>query len=198
FYISGHPLDRFREELSRLTTCSIQDLSHEQDRSTVLVAGVVESMKIKRTKKGDKMAVVSLEDLSGSIEVIIFPDLFSYTSSLLKSDEPLLVNGSLEKTETSLKIIAKELTTLDAAREKILRALELPLNEEMVKDELLQDIKALAFTYPGECQLRFRIKSSNGDSYVVVAHNRYRVMPAPELISNLETLLGTQVRKLTS
>jgi len=198
FYITGHPLDRFRDDLARLVTCSIQDLSHQQDRSTVQVVGVVESMKVKRTKKGDKMAVISLEDLSGSIEVIIFPDLFSSTSSLLKSDDPLLVTGGLEKTETSMKIIAKELTTLDAAREKFLRALELPLGEEAINDELLDDIKALAFTYPGECQLRFRVCSSNGQSYLIAAHNRYRVIPAPELISKLESLIGTSVRKLTS
>ncbi len=198
FYITGHPLDRFRDDLPRLVTCNIQDLSHQQDRSTVHVAGVVESLRVKRTKKGDKMAIISLEDLSGAIEVIIFPDLFSSTSSLLKSDDPLLVVGSLEKTETAVKIIAKELTTLDAAREKYVRILELTLPAEKITEDLLEEIKAMAFTYPGECQLRFKVVTDNGGSYTVAAHNRYRVMPLAELVSRLESLIGGKVRKLTN
>ena len=198
FYITGHPLDRFKDDLSRLVTCSIQDLANQQDRSIVHIAGVVESLKVKRTKKGDKMAVINLEDLSGSIEVIIFPDLFSTTSSLLKSDDPLLVIGSLEKTETSVKIIAKELTTLEAAREKYVRALELPLPPEKITEDVLGEIKALAFTYPGECQIRFRVETGEGSSCVIAAHNRYRVTPSTELVYRLEELIGTRVRKLTS
>ena len=198
FYITGHPLDRFKDDLPRLVTCSIQDLAHQEDRSTVHVAGVVEGLKVKRTKKGDKMAVISLEDLSGSIEVVIFPDLFSTVSSLLKSDDPLLVTGSLEKTETSIKILAKELTTLEAAREKIVRALELPLSTAKITEDVLREIKALAFMYPGECQIRFRVETDNGGSYLIAAHSRYRVSPSTELVCRLEELIGAKVKRLTS
>ncbi|MBW1731490.1 MAG: DNA polymerase III subunit alpha [Deltaproteobacteria bacterium] len=194
FYITGHPLDRFKEDLKRLVTCSIQDLSHQQDHALVHVAGMAEGMKVKRTKKGDKMAVISLEDLSGSIEVIIFPDLFAASSALLKGDDPLLVAGNLEKTENSTKIIAKEVVPLDAAREKYIKILELTLSEEAVTEELLDDLRELAFTFPGECRLRFRVHTKKGKTLLVDAHSRFRVIPTAELVSRLERLTGSPVR----
>ena len=77
------------------------------------MAGVIENLKIKRTKKGDKMAILTLEDQTGSVEVVMFPDVFNASSPLLKGDEPLLVQGTAEVEENAAKIISHEIASLE-------------------------------------------------------------------------------------
>ena len=72
------------------------------------------------TKKGDRMAIVTLEDLSGVVEVVIFPELYATCGELLSGDEPLLVSGGLEVGEESCKIIATEVMLLSDVKEALL------------------------------------------------------------------------------
>ena len=143
FYITGHPLARFQKEIERFTTCTVQDLPAQKDKSTVKMAGVVGNLKIKRTKRGDKMATMSIEDLTGSAHVILFPDIFNRVSPLLKTDEPLLINGVVETGDTSAKIIAQEIVTLDSIRQHSVKAIELRLDEKNASKDLLSDLKIL-------------------------------------------------------
>ena len=196
FYITGHPLARFQKDIGRLTTCPLADLAGQKDKSPIKVAGVVEKLKIKRTKRGDKMAVINLEDLTGFTEVVLFPDLFTKVSHLLKSDEPLFVGGSVETSENSAKIIAKEICTLDSLRQKAVKAIEVIFNEDAVSKDLLRDLQDIVFRFPGECRLLFKINRPDGREMVLSAHDRFSVLPCPELIDQIETLTGNKVLQL--
>jgi DNA polymerase-3 subunit alpha len=193
FYITGHPLARFSKEVERYTTCAIQDLPGQRDKSQVKVAGVVEDLKIKRTKRGDKMAILNLEDLTGSAEVVLFPDVFTRTSPLLKSDEPLFINGSVETGEGAAKIIAQDIVTLDSIREKAVRALELSLSGESISKEMLESLQDIVFRYPGECRLLFKVDKGHGKAVLICAHHRYNVLARQELIQEIEALIGNKV-----
>ncbi len=197
FYITGHPLARFHKEIGRLTTCPLQDLAGQKDKSPVKVVGVVEKLKIKRTRRGDKMAVINLEDLTGFTEVVLFPDLFTKVSPLLKSDEPLFVGGSVEASESSAKIIAKEICTLDSIRQKAVKAIEVILNEGTVSKDLLRDLQDIVFKYPGECRLLFKVNRPDGKEMVLAAHGRFSVLPCPELTEEIEALTGNKVHQLS-
>jgi DNA polymerase-3 subunit alpha len=196
FYITGHPLARFNKEIDRLVTCPIQDLTAHKDKSTVKIAGVVEKLKFKRTKKGDRMATAYLEDLTGSTEIILFPDVFSRFSPLLKDDEPLLVKGTLETTEISAKIIVQEIVTLHSIRNRSVEAIQLSLEPDRVTKEMLEDLQDIVFRYPGECRLLFRVGVSPKKKMVIAAHDRFRVLPCPEIIAELEALTGKEVDQL--
>ncbi|MCP4669442.1 MAG: DNA polymerase III subunit alpha [Deltaproteobacteria bacterium] len=196
FYITGHPLARFQKEIGRLTTCTLQDLPGQKDRSPVKVVGVVEKLKVKRTKRGDKMAVINLEDLTGSTEVVLFPDLFNKVSPLLKSDEPLFVGGSVETSESSAKILAQEICTLDSIRQKAVKAMEVVLHEDAVSKDLLRDLQDIVFRYPGECRLLFKVNRPDGKEMVLSAHDRFSVLPCPELTEEIEALTGNKVLQL--
>ncbi len=198
FYITGHPLDRYRDHLNRLTSCPIQDLPGRKDKSTVHVAGVVESLKIKRTRRGDKMAYITLEDLTGSIEAVVFPDLFQKSSPLLKGDDPLLFTGTVEISENACKMLAKEIVALETARERAVKAIELRLDEERISRELLEDLRDILFRYPGECGLFINVRLSSGKDVAVSAHPRFSVVPSPDLFAEIEPLIGHPVRPLFS
>ncbi len=196
FYITGHPLDRFTGEIEKLATCVIQNLSGQPDKSVVKVAGVVEEIKLKRTKRGDKMAVLRMEDHTGSVEVIIFPELFSKTAHLLNGDEPLFVTGSAEIGENSAKIIAQEIVTLSSVRQKYVRAVELRLTEEGISKDLLEDLRSVVFKYPGNSRLLFKIQTSCGEETLISAHAHYNVLPCDEFIAEVESMVGKRVYRI--
>jgi DNA polymerase-3 subunit alpha len=196
FYITGHPLDRYARDLGNFVTCSIQDLANRTDKSTVKVAGVVEDCKIKRTKRGDKMAILGFEDLTGSTEVVVFPDVFSNCSHLLKTDEPLLITGSAEVGESSAKIIAHTITAMDSVRQTMVKAIELPLSEDRISRDMLEDLKYLAFKHSGDCKLLFSVDLAGGEKVVISASDRFNVRPCRELITEIETLIGSRIHEI--
>ena len=193
FYITGHPLAGFGEEVKRFATCPVRELASQKDKKQVKIAGVVGALKVKRTKKGSKMGILNLEDQTGSVEVILFPDLFSQALPLLKTDDPLLVTGSLEKEENAIKMLAREIVTLNSVREKAIKAIELKLDEKGMSKDLLEDLKDITFKYPGNCKLFFRLSMSQGKEALISAHNRFSVLPCRELICEIEAVTGNKV-----
>ena len=105
FLITGHPLDRFIDDIKRLTNTDIASMVEMAEGSEVRICGIVAAFKEITTKKGDRMGFVTIEDLTGSVEITVFSDIYAITSSLLKSDDPLLVVGKLEKGEKGCKVL---------------------------------------------------------------------------------------------
>jgi DNA polymerase-3 subunit alpha len=105
-YISGHPLAEYQELLSGFI--SIQDLFEEKDKSTQTIAGVISQIKQIITKSNQPMYFVTLEDLSDSIEVIIFPSVLEKHRAILETDHIIKVKGKLDRKEDQVKIIANE------------------------------------------------------------------------------------------
>ncbi len=196
FYITGHPLAGFGREIERVATCVVQELINQKDKSHVKIAGVVEELKLKRTRRGDKMAVLRVEDLTGSTEVIIFPELFSKTAPLLKGDEPLFISGSAEIGDNSAKIIAQEIVTLNSIRQAAVRAIEVRLDQEGITLELLEDIRNVVFRFPGKCRLLFKVDGPDGEEIIIAADDRFSVLSCRELIEEIEILTGSKVREI--
>jgi DNA polymerase-3 subunit alpha len=96
FYVSGHPLDRFDEQIRRYTTAKVEDLGRRENFERVTLAGIVTSLRVRPFKSGDgKMAIMLFEDHTGTVEVIAMGDDFERYEALLSSDEPLLVTGAV-------------------------------------------------------------------------------------------------------
>jgi len=107
FLITGHPLDRYIDDIRRLANTEIANMVEMADGSEVRICGIVSSLKEITTKKGDRMGFVTIEDLTGSVEITVFSDIYVLSSSLLKCDDPLLIVGKLEKGEKGCKILVQ-------------------------------------------------------------------------------------------
>ncbi len=105
FLITGHPLDRYIDDIKRLTNTDIASMVEMPEGSEIRICGIVSAFKEITTKKGDRMGFVTIEDLTGSVEITVFSDIYVSTSALLKSDDPLLVIGKLEKGEKGCKVL---------------------------------------------------------------------------------------------
>jgi DNA polymerase-3 subunit alpha len=193
FYITGHPLDRFKTVVKDFATCAIEGLTNLRDKTPVKVAGVIENLRIKRTKRGDKMAILSLEDPTGSTEVILFPDVFSNYSVLLKGDEPLLIGGTAEVDGNAAKIIAQEMETLETVRQRTIKAVELRLHLQRVSREVLEQIRDIFFRFPGECSVLFRVDAGQGKELLIEANDHYRISPCDEATGEIEAIIGAKI-----
>ena len=107
FLITGHPLDRYLQDMERLSCADIGNLGELSDGGEVRICGIVSGLKEIITKKGDRMGFVTMEDRSGTVEVTVFSDVYATAAPLLKNDDPLVIDGKLEGTEKGLKILVR-------------------------------------------------------------------------------------------
>jgi DNA polymerase-3 subunit alpha len=193
FYITGHPLDRFTEVIHQFATATTQDLSNIQDKSIVKLAGLINSMRIKRTRRGEKMALINLEDKSGFAEVIVFPDVFAQCTPVLNDDKPLLITGEVEAGENVVKLRAQDVVALETVKQRLVTSIVIPVNREGLPRASLMKLRDLIFKYPGECQLKFRVVLSGDKKAMVTTHNRYSIMPNESLLEEIESLVKAKV-----
>ena len=194
FYITGHPLDKFEEEIRQFATSTSQDLLKiKEDKKIVKFACLVNSIKIKMTRRKEKMALIVAEDKKGFAEVTLFPDVFARCAPLLNDDRPLLITGETEVGENQVKIICQDIVSLETVKQKAIKSILIPVSKERLSHSSLMKLRDLIFRHPGECQLKFRINIDKDNSTTVIAHNRYNVMPEENLLQEMSSLVGEKL-----
>ena len=119
FYITGHPLTKYRGKLSALNIKKTSEIGSMSDREDVQIAGVIAAIK-KFQKKGtaDTMAYLTIEDEEGSVEAIAFTDIYRNSLGLLKKDTLVTVKGTIDKTEKGIKLLLREISGIDGMASK--------------------------------------------------------------------------------
>ncbi len=195
FYITGHPLAGVAGDLEKLVVHS-SDLPSVTDGKEIRVGGLVSAIKHHRNKKGDAMAFVTLEDLYGFIEVVVFPKVYQASSTLLQEEEPLVIRGRTDVSESSVKIIADEVLRLEEARESLIRGVHLRLRTTGVTREFLESLDRLLKDHVGACPITFHVTIPEHSETVLVAGNGHRVKPSRALVNELEQLFGSEAVEL--
>lgn len=113
FYISGHPLNAYKDKFIELKVTSTADLLEVYDKQDVIIGGMIRDCKRIQTKKGDAMGYLNIEDMSGNIEVVVFPETFQESQDLLSLDAPIIISGHTDKTDKGLKVIARKVASID-------------------------------------------------------------------------------------
>ena len=113
FYLSDHPLKHLAKPAKLVSPISISQLEESNDRSKVSLVGMIPELKQITTRKGDRMAIVQLEDLSGSCEAIVFPKIYSRLSEYLLTDTRLLVWGTIDKKSDKTQLIIEDCRQID-------------------------------------------------------------------------------------
>jgi len=118
FYITGHPLQRYRERFEKFSVTPIHKLQGLQDKEDVTVGGILRNIKRIQTKKrGDLMAYLTIEDLYGSVELLVFPDLYRKSIDIMSQDIPIIIQGQIDKTDKGLKVIARGIVPIEDAEQ---------------------------------------------------------------------------------
>jgi DNA polymerase-3 subunit alpha len=218
FYVSGHPLDAYQKELKRYAR-PVATVQRARRDEKVTVAGIVAALRERPTKTGKRMAWVTLEDLSGSVEVVCFPGRegggsrmdpktgkwtkagpkpgYEQWEALLKSDEPILVKGtvqvSLRDEENPVaELIAEDIQALREVREKRVKRLELRLHVDMVTDEKLQRLAEIAKKFAGATPVAIALHMP-GEAETLIGGTSLKVQVTDELLESVNRLFGARV-----
>jgi DNA polymerase-3 subunit alpha len=190
FYITSHPLSPYAREIERFAVTPTDRLADAADGDDVRVWGVLASKKITTTRKGDRMAYVRVEDLAGSVETIVFPDLYAASGPLLASDQPLVIDGTLDKGDKGVKLKATRIMSLESARERAGGHLEIVLDEDVGADGLRR-LKATLARHPGTFPVWLRVLlKQQGRESTIVAGETLRVNPTRTLLDEIEAGFG--------
>ena len=190
FYISGHPLAAFQEDMKRYATVTTETLDAQPDGKEVTICGIIAGLKQKVTKKGDKMAILNLEDLSGTVETVVFPDLYASAHHLLLTDTPLIVTGQLDKSEQGNKIKAVRIHLLADVRKKGATRMDIRLSATgLTQDDLLK-VKDILLRYQGAIPVFLRLQNPTRKDSLISVGRDIRVAPSDKLIAEIESVLG--------
>jgi DNA polymerase-3 subunit alpha len=193
FYLSGHPLERFSGELSRLGVASTEAVRTKQDGSNVVVAGVVTILKLKNTKKGDRYASFVLEDLKGTMEVLVWPDTYKKVHELLNSEEPLLLKARVDVSDERVVLVANELSALADIRDSSAEEAHIVLKDDLITPSTLSDLKKTLNKYKGTCKVKVSIKKAKHSEVIMSLPDDYKISPSEEFCIELERLFGAHV-----
>ncbi|MFC2074990.1 DNA polymerase III subunit alpha [Bdellovibrionota bacterium] len=194
FYITGHPLEPIKEKIALCSTVDTSTIRDKSSKSEVVIGGIVNQMKETLTRRGDRMAFVTFEDLKGTVEVIVFSDLFIKSAALLTSEEPLLIKGTAENSEESVKIIASDIQLLAQAHQQEAKEVHINVSSRVISQEDLLYLKHILNRHRGSCQafLHFRGRQS-GKTTVMELGDSLRLAPTEQLVKEVEEVLGPNV-----
>lgn len=194
FYLSGHPLDRYKEDAQLFAShsLSIDELAGLNDRDKVKVVAIITAVKRITDKKGRPMAFVQVEDLQGSVEVLVFSEVYDRHQGLIAPDTVLLVEGSISQRDTPPKIIANSLERVENLREKFQSQLQLNINLDTaeISEDDLHEMANLFGSNSGETPVKLQIKSEHSSKPISMNVRKYVVEPTNDLLKGLRNVVG--------
>ncbi len=203
FYVSGHPLEQYKDIIEYYTSASTQTLAEHVIDSTVSVAGMITEVKNITTKKGDSMAVIALEDLEGSVEVVIFPDAYKEAGELyedrivwIEGNVNINQNGSRnqdsdEESEDERQIQATEIINIDVVREEQTSTVEVSIQEsDLENQDKLKSLKNIALANRGNLDLVLRLMTPRFGEVIARCSSQYKISDSETVFSQVTDLYG--------
>ncbi len=189
-YISGHPLEKWAKQISWFTSYNSQNLLEAPDKAEVRVGGIIDSVKEMMTKRGQKMAFVTLSDLLGATEIIVFSELYEKKKSFFSKPIPLIFLGSIDKSRGGEpKLVAHDVfPVLDFVKLKT-RSVHMKIDPYGIESQKLENLKAILKQYPGKCDSFFHFQMEKKEAIMKLPED-LKLSPDEVLINAVEKLLG--------
>ncbi|HWJ53642.1 MAG TPA: DNA polymerase III subunit alpha [Propionibacteriaceae bacterium] len=188
-YVSDHPLQGLEHILAAERDIGIGELVTEDGprEGTVTIAGMITSVTRKTTKRGDIWAVLTVEDLEASVEVLLFPKAYDMVATVLATDTVVKVKGRVKVDDDTVSLNASELTLPDIA-EAPNGPVVISLPAVRCTPAVLDRLQDVLSSHPGTTEVRLRLLKADGT--LVARLPRHRVTPSPPLMADLKALLG--------
>ncbi|MCW5891800.1 MAG: DNA polymerase III subunit alpha [bacterium] len=204
FFITGHPLDRYEKDLRKFTNVTVSTLrtrGHDlppahaarpgrDARPRVRIGGVIHSLKLRNSKKGQRYATFLLEDKEGVVEVIAWPDTYQKHESVIQAGIAVVVAGGLDLSADRCQIIADELSALDAARADAIRQIHVRVALEAVGREGLEQLRAVLTAHPGPCEAFLHLQRGDATETTLALPATIRVSASTDVLEAVERVVG--------
>jgi len=190
-YLTGHPIARYEQELSRFIDSTIAELKPTEDKN-IVVAGLVVGMRAMQTRRGDRMAFVTLDDRTGRLELAVFSELYERHRDLLAKDTLMIVEGQVSMDEYSggFKMSAERIYNIDQARGTFASRLEIDMDATLASSSFMQELKQiLRPATPGSCPVCVRYDAGPACAEIMLGPE-WKVIPGGALLDRLGGLAG--------
>ncbi|HYH98402.1 DNA polymerase III subunit alpha, partial [Hyalangium sp.] len=220
FYVSGHPLHQYEKELKRYAR-PVTSVQRARRDEKISVGGIIAALRERPTKTGKRMAWVTLEDLSGSIELVCFPGKdgtrsvmgkdgkwtkagpkpgYEQWETLLKGDDPILVTGTVQISQRdeespTTELIVEEIQSLKAVRERRTKRLELRVPADLLTEEKLSKLAEIAKQNMGATPVAVSVLFP-GEAEALIGGTALKVQVSDELLLAVDKLFGMKVVEL--
>lgn len=183
FYVTGHPLDKYRDKLGNYRSID-QLLNSQSDGQTVKTAGLIASSKRMTTKSGTIMCFAVLEDFTAQMELVIFPRILDRVSKWVLPDQPVSVTGRLSLSEDTAKLMVEDIQSLDDIGGGEVR---IKITAEQESAAVFEKIKEILRRHSGKSLVYMQLVDSRR---LIKADRQFWVTESSQLISEIEALLG--------
>jgi len=194
FFISGHPLEKYRDKLEDLRALSTEEIS-TLTKSTgkdenITTAGIITNLRVLKSKRGDFYAQGALEDMAGSVEMLVFPEAYRKLQEKVKLEVPVLVRGGVRIEEgANPKLTVNDISPLEEAKVPLPNSLRIRVPLETATESTVDALHTLCAQQRGAAKVLFDVERQ-GDFMVVMEAEGYNVLPDRNFIARVEELCG--------
>ena len=190
----GHPLEKYREKLEDLGALSTEEVS-ALTKSTgkdenITAAGIITNLRVLKSKRGDFYAQGALEDMAGSVEMLVFPEAYRKLQEKVKLEVPVLIRGGVRIEEgANPKLTVNDITPLEDAKVPLPNSLRIRVPLETATESTVDALHTLCTLQKGAAKVLFDVERQ-GDFMVVMEAEGYNVLPDRAFIARVEELCG--------
>src|SRR5262245_15259551 len=196
FYITGHPLRKYANEVKTYGNATTGALAEKPSGFDVAIGGLVSALRLMRTKKGDAMAVVLLEDWEGIVEVLIFPDTYAKVQKLLEVDAPVFIKGKLDNDELNTKILATDVYPIERVKEILSRTVTIRINTALAPNDIAERLQPIIDEKNRTTEIVFELEFPGRFTALVRPNPYVKISPDREFVESVERICGRDTVRL--
>ncbi|MCG6374027.1 DNA polymerase III subunit alpha [Vibrio fluvialis] len=191
-YLTGHPINAYLKELNKYTSCRLNEATPTRRDQSLTVAGLVIAARVMTTKRGNRIGLMTLDDRSGRMEVMLFSDALDRYAELLEKDKILVISGqvSFDDFNGGLKMSAREVMDLGSAREKYARGLSISIEQSQINEQFFERFSQILEPHrAGTVPVNVYYQRPDARARLTLG-TEWRVTPSDTLLDELKQLLG--------
>ena len=188
FYISGHPLDKYAGRLQDLGATELSTMESRRNNEDIVVAGIIVQARPMRSRRGARWVILTLQDRTGVIEALVFPEAFQKLEPLLKPATPLLVKGRVAVEDVGTRVIVSDARLLDQVVDRAPSRLRVRLELNTLDSGALDRLHDLFASRPGRCRVTFELVKDDGSEATFDASSAVRA--DKELVKQVRDICG--------
>jgi DNA polymerase-3 subunit alpha len=189
FYISGHPMDKYAGRLKDLNAIELSTMEARRNGEEIVVAGIIVQSRPMRSRRGTRWAILTLQDRTGVIEALVFPEAFQKLETILKANTPLLAKGRVAVEDVGTRLIVSDARLLDQLTDRAPSLLRVRVDLGSVDAGALDRLQELFTKRPGRCRVAFELVKSDGTEATLEAGSA--VMADRDLLEQVRAICGT-------
>jgi DNA polymerase-3 subunit alpha len=190
FYVSGHPLLRYTDEIEGFGSAVLGSPETVKPNSTLRVFGIVSELKKKIDKRGNTMAFVTLEDFTGKADCIVFSDPYQKFARLLEPGSIVMVVGKSDGSPEQIKIIVNEVVAIEDVRTKFTKNVLVTLRDDTATPDTVRALASVLEQHPGKCPCYLNLAGGRTNGKSLYLARKFTVNPDPRFTDAIRRLLG--------